>query len=558
MINVVQFAMEIEVLIARLIILVFVAFCFFAFESIRKKLVDGSKPKDTSKFVIVLGNLIVLLPLIAAIPGWAIGIPPAPILVLKEVNVFFGVQILVIFVAMEIGLQFRSLFFQKNSRKCLIFTIQTVISGFIFLTPFAWTVSDGQLASIFTRSVERLDPKVCPDAGVPTLLAQISDLHVTSNGQPTREGDVPGNNFIDLVVASINKHQPAFLIVSGDITDSGAATEWSDVLESLAKVSRNTTVVLTPGNHDLNLWFGREDVTPAPNDDNHNFISRLDEIPKIARVYAVQDSLSPSITSKRGLTLGDDLSRAPTRTTASSFTSEIAECTKDCLSTLPKDPNLGDPSLGCYLNCKDNWAYIRNLYLRNLDRDFPWRLTDLQKGVSILSIATALRTTATIGQNAIGEIDDEQISAVQSAIESVPANVKTFIFIFHHPMTVIRGEMDNTPFLARIGTGTLTASRFFATWHTLEDSIWWDRLFLRTNPGQANKFIDLLQAEMHRRGDARGIVMFGHRHRRTLGIWNKLVFVEAPNLSHAPPDRGFYLVTNEDEPTPSWCNLGSN
>ncbi len=266
---------------------------------------------------------------------------------------------------------------------------------------------------------------------------------------------MPGNIFLGPLLLAIKQHRPTFLLITGDITDLGSPQEWHNVITALKDANVETNIVLTPGNHDLNVAFGREPVTLAVNDSNTDFISRLDEIPRIARVYAVQAEFMPTLVSRDGEMLGGLLSRAPTRTTAATFSSEIDECTDECaINNIGVESGIAKARFGCYFGCKRNWRYIRNLYLRNLDQQFPWRFVAEQDGVAVFSIATTLRKTETMGRNAIGEIDDNQLASLRTAIENVPSTVKIFFFIFHHPVTILRGEPAGSPTLP-VGTSNL-------------------------------------------------------------------------------------------------------
>jgi hypothetical protein len=67
-----------EGLSARLIKLAFFLFCLAAVQVILVLFVSGFTPESKSKLKALLGNLIVLLPFLAVLPSWLIGVPPAP------------------------------------------------------------------------------------------------------------------------------------------------------------------------------------------------------------------------------------------------------------------------------------------------------------------------------------------------------------------------------------------------------------------------------------------------------------------------------------------------
>jgi len=82
-------------------------------------------------------------------------------------------------------------------------------------------------------------------------------------------------------------------------------------------------------------------------------------------------------------------------------------------------------------------------------------------------------------------------------------------------------------------------------------------VFLQNSPVQAKKVFDAISDELDRRPQASAIVMFGHRHMRSLSRTGRIVLEEAPNIAtESADDVGFYLVTRsvpDTGVTVRWC-----
>lgn len=89
-------------------------------------------------------------------------------------------------------------------------------------------------------------PAVSP---APTLIAQISDLHIKRPGQ-LAYGKVDTAAALARLVASLNafKPRPALVVVTGDLVDGGSAEEYAHLRALLAPLAMPMMVM--PGNHD--------------------------------------------------------------------------------------------------------------------------------------------------------------------------------------------------------------------------------------------------------------------------------------------------------------------
>src|SRR6266480_1704160 len=97
------------------------------------------------------------------------------------------------------------------------------------------------------------------------MFVHISDLHLVGEEiKSTYDGSEPGNSYLPDMLAAIAQANPAYLLISGDITDRGFVDQWSNAIRYLSPIATGIPVILAPGNHDLSNAFEGDlaDVTP--------------------------------------------------------------------------------------------------------------------------------------------------------------------------------------------------------------------------------------------------------------------------------------------------------
>lgn len=83
-------------------------------------------------------------------------------------------------------------------------------------------------------------------------------------------------------------------------------------------------------------------------------------------------------------------------------------------------------------------------------------------------------------------------------------------------------------------------------------------VFLQNNSVQARKLYAMVLQELAQRAGTAGIVMFGHRHGRSLSVLPPIILEEAPNVAtETSADYGFYVITQEANFSPAvhWCQV---
>ena len=105
------------------------------------------------------------------------------------------------------------------------------------------------------------------------------------------------------------------------------------------------------------------------------------------------------------------------------------------------------------------------------------------------------RHSDTVGDNAIGEISEEQINRIRALLRELPPSITQWIFTMHHPL--VRQKSDLAfPF-------HLSDLRHPIAWKdTLYESDWFLAVFLRNDPSESRKFLDVVSEELNRRPDA--------------------------------------------------------
>jgi hypothetical protein len=109
------------------------------------------------------------------------------------------------------------------------------------------------------------------------------------------------------------------------------------------------------------------------------------------------------------------------------------------------------------------------------------------------------------------------------------------------------GDTANVPSLS-----LLKLSAFVSD---LYNSQWWNYAFLRADPAEMNMLTTWMRDRADRDRNRSFIVVFGHRHQRSLGAVGNVLIIEAPNVA-TTRDPGFYLVANAQQQTRSvfLCN----
>ncbi|MGA2716715.1 MAG: metallophosphoesterase [Bryobacteraceae bacterium] len=482
---------------------------------------------------------------IAAFWYW-LGVPPTTEHSFFGVSFFYAEFLTVI--ASIIGCaKLRQLAHRGGVISLIGFSGMVGLTSLFFAVPVAWTIIDARHAMALLHPTD-FAPLPCASSPDSVLIAHISDLHITDKNE-TRDGKHPGNSRLTTLVRQISARNPSYLLVSGDLTDTGDAAHWAILRSILKDAAPTLKVVITPGNHDLNQFFGKDPSYYDLKSSDAELTQRFEVLPRIARVLFFQSSFLPAMRGSDNRTLAELADRVPTKATLDQYHEEILKCAKDCAELFQGSEDAIKADIGCYFRCSKDWRAMRFRYFNTFENSFPWLYLDLQRDVAFVSLASTLGKTSTAGQNAIGYVDDDQIDRLKNTLQGLPKSINLIVITLHHPLF-----RENPPSIPSMAWRELAHP--LSLWDRIYSSEWFMSIFLQNNAVQAQKLYAVLSAELQRRGAASAIIMFGHRHERSLSRIGDIILEEAPNVAtENAKDFGFYSVSRESDSSVAvrWC-----
>jgi predicted MPP superfamily phosphohydrolase len=303
-----------------------------------------------------------------------------------------------------------------------------LICGYMAVATLTWGFADASMEQ--PGELVAFDP--APPGGRRWRIAQLSDLHVVGERYGFRiesgRGGPRGNDRVEQVMTrldAIHRAQPLdVVLICGDVTDAGLATEWAEFLDALARhpilASR---VVVVPGNHDLNIV---DRTNPARLDHPLSLGKRLRQMRTLSAIAAVQGNRVHVVDAASGqlaCTLNEAL--APQRS-----------------------------GIAAFMSAGGLWRAVR---LRDVfDALFPMILppeTEDGLGIAILNSNAETHFSFT---NALGMISLEQARRLEAATRAYP-RAHWIIALHHH---LIEYPMPDVAFTERVGTALVNGSWF--------------------------------------------------------------------------------------------------
>ena len=185
-----------------------------------------------------------------------------------------------------------------------------LVLGYLAISSLIWGLADASMDQPFdlrTFDAPPSDPRSW-------RIAHVSDLHVVGERYGFRiesgRGGPRGNGRLHRVLArlaAIHAAQPLDLVlVSGDMTDAGRATEWAEFLDAVAQYPAIAArMIVLPGNHDLNIV---DRANPARLDLPFSSGKRLRQMRTLSAMAALQgDRVQVIGDGKTWLTLNETL-----------------------------------------------------------------------------------------------------------------------------------------------------------------------------------------------------------------------------------------------------------
>jgi hypothetical protein len=271
-----------------------------------------------------------------------------------------------------------------------------------------------------------------PSGGRTWRVAHLSDIHVVGERYGYRiesgRGGPRGNDRLMRVMARIatihSTHPFDLVLVSGDLTDAGRATEWAEFLDAMAQYpALAARMIVLPGNHDLNIV---DRANPARLDLPFSTGKRLRQMRTLSAMAAVQ---------------GDRVR------VFSHGSTQLAGTLNEALA----------PHLPRIVAFAENGGLRRSLGLGNVfDDQFPMILppeTEDGLGVAILNSNAQTHFSFT---NALGLISAEQGRRLAAAVGRY-SKAHWIIALHHH---LIEYPMPVVAFSERVGTALVNGSWF--------------------------------------------------------------------------------------------------
>jgi len=303
-----------------------------------------------------------------------------------------------------------------------------LLSGFTAIAALVWGFADATM----DQPVELAAFDTAPASGTRWRIAHLSDLHVVGERYGFRiecgRGGPRGNDRLERIMTHLEvidrTQRLDYVVVSGDMTDAGLATEWAEFLDAMARhPTLASRMVVLPGNHDLNIV---DRGNPARLDHPFSIGKRLRQMRTLSAIAAVQGDrvrVFDPVSRQLAGTLNEAL--APYRSNIAGF--------------------------------MENGGLYRATGLSRLfDEQFPMVLppdTEDGLGVVILNSNTEAHFSFT---NALGMIPFEQARRLAAVAGAYP-RARWIIAVHHH---LIEYPMPVKEFSERVGTALVNGSWF--------------------------------------------------------------------------------------------------
>ena len=302
-----------------------------------------------------------------------------------------------------------------------------LVSAYLAVASLVWGFADASMQ----QPVDLAAFDTVSSRGRSWRVAHLSDLHVIGEQYGFRiesgRAGPRGNGRLDRVLAhlaAIHAIDPLdHVLITGDMTDAGRASEWATFLDAIAQHPELAArTVMLPGNHDVNIV---DRANPARLDLPFSPGKRLRQIRTLSAMAAVQGDRVRVVdaSGKPAVTLNEAL--APHR---------------DAIAALAEHGGLRRA------------AALRGLF----DDQFPMILPpEAADGLGIAILNSNAETHFSF-TNALGLVSVEQTHRFEAATRHYPA-ARWIVALHHH---VVEYPMPVKAFSERIGTALINGSWF--------------------------------------------------------------------------------------------------
>jgi predicted MPP superfamily phosphohydrolase len=302
-----------------------------------------------------------------------------------------------------------------------------LVSGYLAIAALVWGFADATMDQPFDLAAF----DAAPSGGRIWRVAHLSDLHVVGERYGFRiesgRGGPRGNERLERVMArlaAIHAADPLdFVLVSGDMTDAGRATEWAEFFDATLRYpALAARMIMLPGNHDVNIV---DRANPARLDLPFSPGKRLRQMRTLSAIAAVQGDRVhvAEAAPQRASTLNEAL--APYRLRIAAFMDR---------GGLRRAAGLG----------------------RLFDDQFPMILPpDAEDGLGVAILNSNAETHFSF-TNALGLVSVEQTHRLAAAINAFP-KASWLVALHHH---LLEYPMPVAAFSERVGTALVNGTWF--------------------------------------------------------------------------------------------------
>ena len=299
-----------------------------------------------------------------------------------------------------------------------------VVAAYLAIASLLWGVADASMDQPTDL------PAFAAAAGPAWRIAHLSDLHMVGERYGFRiesgRSGPRGNSRIPRIMArleAIHEGRPLDLVlVSGDMTDAGRASEWAEFIDAVTQhpILMQRMIIL-PGNHDLNIV---DRLNPARLDLPFSPGKRLRQMRALSAIAAVQgDRVVDARSGKLDLTLAQAL--APHRQRIAAFA--------------------------------DSGSLLLSAGLGRLwDDQFPMIMPPATADGIAVAILNSNAETHFSFTNALGMVSAEQARKLGAAVGQFP-QARWIVALHHH---LVEYPMSVAAFSERIGTALVNGSWF--------------------------------------------------------------------------------------------------
>ena len=302
-----------------------------------------------------------------------------------------------------------------------------LVSAYLAAASLMWGFADASMQ----QPVDLAAFDIASSRGRSWRVAHLSDLHVI--GEPygfrieSGRAGPRGNGRLDRVLANLDAIHAIdpldHVLITGDMTDAGRASEWATFLDAIAQHPELAArTVMLPGNHDVNIV---DRANPARLDLPFSPGKRLRQIRTLSAMAAVQGHRVRVV----------DASGKPTVTL-----NEALAPHRDAIAAFAAHGGLRRA------------AALRGLF----DDQFPMMLPPEAEDGLGMAILNSNAETHFSFTNALGLVSVEQTHRFEAAIRHYPA-ARWIVALHHH---VVEYPMPVKAFSERIGTALINGSWF--------------------------------------------------------------------------------------------------